>query len=118
MTTYHKPPEYLTVKEYIYDIAKIPFQCGDDGYIADLTGYEAVLRDVQDASHDMSRHYGRAKDSEDDFKMYRREKERHDLLHRQLEAMEAIIRARYGLDHEQIHRDVNLLRDKRSCGVI
>lgn len=118
MTTYHKPPEYLTVKEYIFDIAKLPFQCGDDGYIADLTGYEAVLRDVQEASHDMSIHYGRAKDSEDDFKMYRRAKERHDLLHRNLERIEAGICGRYGLDHDQIHRDVNLLRDKRSCGLM
>ena len=118
MTTFHKPPEYLTVKEYIFDIPHIPFSSDGDGYIVALSGYEAVLRDVQEASHRMARHYVRAKDSEDDLVMYRREKERHDLLHRQLEAMSDDICTRFGLVPGEIRRDVLLLRDKRSCGLM
>jgi len=118
MTTFHKPPEYLTVKEYIYDIPHIPFSSDADGYIVALSGYEAVLRDAQEASHRMARHYRYAKSDEDDLIMYRVEKERYDLLYRQLDAMSADMRGRFGICENDIHRDVNLLRDKRSCGLM
>ena len=118
MTTYHKPREFLTMKEYLLALSDIPFQCAEDGYIGDLSGYDAVLRDMQAASHEMSYWRRRREDYPEAAGKYRDEKERCNLLADVLAGMSATMCERYGLTPEQVDRDSYLLRDKRQVGLI
>ena len=106
------------MKEYLLALADLRFQSAEDGYIGDLSGYDAVLRDMQNAGQEMTYWRRHREDYPEAVGKYRDEKARRDLLADILADMSKTICDRYGLTPEQVDRDAYLLRDKRQVGLI